>query len=378
MKSFTTPDFGQHTKQLPEKIKDSVLNLLRLREHYKQVFKFLQPIFTMTSNVLLFYAYADNKLERWQEAIGLAVQFKNDTWGEICGVDNETLHIQFVSLIGNKPVIQSAKFKIKDFVEHIQDMDIPATLESSAKNIDFHLLLELKIKEIQDSKQKERLRLEAERSEKERRLEEEYQKRVCRQAKKTALFNNLKQHFEQDFLNTYNFYQAKCTEDISLSEYKAEKLNYVQSWVNQHFSYKLDIEQVAAIAAFEGHAQVIARAGSGKISTLVNRALFLQKHCGVAPDEILLLAFNRKAAEEIRERLTSKLKSSIPHVMTFHALAYALVHPEESILFDEPDGEQNKSRIVQDDVINKYIRDKALDPAFHEEIRALMMVIVII
>ncbi len=286
----------------------------------------------MRSNVLLFYAYADNKLERWQEAIGLAVQFKDNTWGEICGVDNETIHIQFVSIIGNKPVIQSAKFKIKDFVERIQDMDIPTALESSVKNLDFRLLLELKIKKLQDSKQEERLRLEAERREKERRLEEEYQKWVCHQAKKTALFNNLKQHFEQDFLNAYNFYQAKCTEHISLSEYKAEKLNYVQSWVNQHFSYKLDIEQVAAIAAVEGHAQVIARAGSGKTSTLVNRALFLQKHCDVAPNEMLLLAFNRKAAEEIRERLTSKLKSSIPHIMTFHALAYALVHPEESIL----------------------------------------------
>ncbi len=94
----------------------------------------------MRSNVLLFYAYADEQLERWQEAIGLAVQFKDDNWGEICSVDNETLHIQFVSLIGNKPVIQSVKFKIEDFVERIQDMDIPTALESSIKNIDFCLL----------------------------------------------------------------------------------------------------------------------------------------------------------------------------------------------------------------------------------------------
>ncbi len=98
--------------------------------------------------------------------------------------------------------------------------------------------MELKIKKLQDSKQEERLRLEAERMEKERRLEEKYQKLVCRQEHKTVLFHNLK-HFEQDFLNAYNFYQAECTEHILLSEYKAEKLNCVQSWVKQHLSYKL-------------------------------------------------------------------------------------------------------------------------------------------
>lgn len=117
-----------------------------------------------------------------------------------------------------------------------------------------------------------------------------------------------------------------------------------------------------------GHVQAVARAGSGKTSTLVNRALFLQKHCGIAPSDMLLLAFNRKAAEEIRERLNSQLQGFIPHVMTFHALAYALVHPEESIIFDEPDGEHSKSRALQT-VIDDYLRD----PNFYEKIRTLMM-----
>jgi DNA helicase-4 len=93
-----------------------------------------------------------------------------------------------------------------------------------------------------------------------------------------------------------------------------------------------------------------------------------QQHCGVSPDEMLLLAFNRKAAEEMRQRLASQLQSAIPHVMTFHALAYALVHPEEGILIDEPDGEQSKSRALQS-VIDDHLRT----PDIHEEIRVLMM-----
>lgn len=179
----------------------------------------------------------------------------------------------------------------------------------------------------------------------------------------------LRQQFEENFLNADNFYKTHCSKYISLEEYQAEKNKYIQSWIKKRFNSDSDLEQAAAIGAVEGHIQVVARAGSGKTSTLVNRALFLQKHCRVAPDEMLLLAFNRKAAEEIQERLKKQLKdSSIPHVMTFHALAYALVHPEDSLLFDEPKGVQSRSRALQS-VIDAYLRD----PDYHQEIRDLMM-----
>jgi DNA helicase IV len=189
-----------------------------------------------------------------------------------------------------------------------------------------------------------------------------------REAEKQVLLENLKDQFEQNFLNADNFYQAQCTEYITFKEYQAEKLNYVQLWVKSNLNSSPDLEQAAAIGAVEGHIQVVARAGSGKTSTLVNRALFLQKHCGVAPSEMLLLAFNRKAAEEIQERLTLQLQDTIPHVMTFHALAYALVHPEESILFDEPNGHNYQAKALQA-VIDDYLRNSI----FYEKIRALMM-----
>ena len=57
-------------------------------------------------------------------------------------------------------------------------------------------------------------------------------------------------------------------------------------------------------------------------STVVSRALFLVGHCGVRPGEILILAFNRKAVEDVKARLEHCLPSPpLPHVMTFHALA---------------------------------------------------------
>ena len=185
--------------------------------------------------------------------------------------------------------------------------------------------------------------------------------------KKQTLLKNLKEHFERDFLTADDYYRTHCTDYIFFKEYENEKINYVWSWAKEHLNANPDTEQTKAIGAIEGHVKVVARAGSGKTTTLVTRALFLQQHCGVAPGEMLLLAFNRKAAEEMQKRLTSYLQSSIPHVMTFHALAYALVHPEE-ILIDEPEGQQSQSRALQD-VIDQYVHDLN----YYDQIRTLMM-----
>lgn len=246
------------------------------------------------------------------------------------------------------------EFIPKIFIEQFDRISPPISLEEITK---------LLHREHESSRLKAEIQ-EAEKREVQRR-EQEVEKR---QVEKQILLKSLKEQFEQNFLNSYNFYQANCSEHILLLEYQTEKSKYVKSWVKQHLCSEPDLEQAAAIGAVEGHVQVVARAGSGKTSTLVNRALFLQKHCRIAADEMLLLAFNRKAAEEIQERLTSQLQDSIPHVMTFHALAYALVHPEESLLFDEPDGAQNKSRALQS-VIDAYLHE----PDYYEEIRTLMM-----
>lgn len=203
---------------------------------------------------------------------------------------------------------------------------------------------------------------------KEKKLEQKRQELIRRNNEKNALLQRLKGHFRQDFIGAYEFFSIHCTGYISPEEYESEKVNFVESWVKQHLDATVQREQAIAIAAVENHIQVEARAGSGKTRTIINRCLFLQKHCGIAPGQILLLAFNRKAAEEMRERFASHLQSNIPHVLTFHGLAYALVRPEESILKDDPDGEQSKSRTLQE-IIDTYIQN----PVSKEEVRILMM-----
>ncbi len=71
----------------------------------------------------------------------------------------------------------------------------------------------------------------------------------------------------------------------------------------------------------------------------------------------------------MERRLRAWLGDDIPHVMTFHALAYALVHPSEKLLFDDKDeGKQHLSEVTQQ-VIDEHVRD----PGFAGRIRDLML-----
>lgn len=179
----------------------------------------------------------------------------------------------------------------------------------------------------------------------------------------------IRKYFRLNYLIADNLYDEKYANILSSEEYENEKISFVQSWVRENTERIVDKEQAKAIASHGKHIQVIARAGSGKTTTLVNRAIFLQRHCHVPPNKLILLAFNRKAAEEIKERLEKYFGDSIPHVMTFHALAYAIVHPEEALLYDDPASNSlAKSRSLQY-VIDDFLRD----PKFKDKIRLLML-----
>jgi DNA helicase-4 len=190
------------------------------------------------------------------------------------------------------------------------------------------------------------------------------------------LQRQMKQMLQEDFINAQSRLAELDKDRVMVHEFASERLSFVRSWFEsqngESVSSKkaLDDQQLAAIAAMNGHVQVIARAGSGKTATLVNRALFLQKHCGVSPSQMMLLAFNKKAAEEIEDRLGKLLDDRPPFVMTFHALAHALVHPEENLIHDSSDGKnQALSHFVQD-----VIDARRRDPVFCERIRKVMLV----
>ena len=87
-------------------------------------------------------------------------------------------------------------------------------------------------------------------------------------------------------------------------------------------------EQAAAIATDEDATLVLAGAGTGKTAVITGKIAHLVRNRGVPPGQILVLAFNRKAAQEIRQRLPDDLAGA--HVSTFHAFGRRVIADVEA------------------------------------------------
>jgi len=66
-------------------------------------------------------------------------------------------------------------------------------------------------------------------------------------------------------------------------------------------------EQIEACICMDDNVQIVAAAGSGKTSTMVAKAGYALHEGLVKPSEILMLAFNKDAAQELRDRVDSRL-----------------------------------------------------------------------
>src|SRR5690606_7630620 len=85
-----------------------------------------------------------------------------------------------------------------------------------------------------------------------------------------------------------------------------------------------DEQQRLAIVKDEDHNLVIAGAGSGKTTTVAGKVTYLVKRWNGRPDEILLITFTRKAADEMRDRIKKKMGVNI-EVDTFHSFGRKVI-----------------------------------------------------
>jgi DNA helicase-2/ATP-dependent DNA helicase PcrA len=83
-------------------------------------------------------------------------------------------------------------------------------------------------------------------------------------------------------------------------------------------------DQLEAVSHRAGAARVIAPAGSGKTRVLTERLRHLVVDRGVEASLVTAVAYNTKAAEELRTRCGFDARSG-PQLRTFHALGYALL-----------------------------------------------------
>ena len=101
---------------------------------------------------------------------------------------------------------------------------------------------------------------------------------------------------------------------------------------------RLDEAQQAVVDHAGGPAAGAGRPGTGKTTTIVAAVADRIERRGLDPERVLVLTFSRKAAAELRERITARLRRTTrePLAMTFHSYAYALARREFVLAGDEP------------------------------------------
>ncbi|WP_256843386.1 UvrD-helicase domain-containing protein, partial [Pseudomonas aeruginosa] len=80
------------------------------------------------------------------------------------------------------------------------------------------------------------------------------------------------------------------------------ELGLAKPFLDRVESRPLTEEQARAVICFDNRVQVVAAAGSGKTSTMVAKAAYAIDRGFVQPERIVMLAFNKDAAQELEER----------------------------------------------------------------------------
>lgn len=107
----------------------------------------------------------------------------------------------------------------------------------------------------------------------------------------------------QDFLRTTQEQDSWTNLAFNGHDFESLVLDEIKNWAKRIVPTGIDREQALAIASFHNHTKVVARAGSGKTTVMALRAVFLMDYCSVKPENLLLMAFNVKAKDELRSRI---------------------------------------------------------------------------
>lgn len=114
------------------------------------------------------------------------------------------------------------------------------------------------------------------------------------------------------------------------NKYERKQLAQRADFYNNVESNPLTNEQRLAVIRNNDKNLVLAAAGTGKTSVMVAKALDLIATKQAMPEQILVLAYNKTAAQELKTRFIkraqqAKLSSKSPEVLTFHALGLQLL-----------------------------------------------------
>ena len=116
----------------------------------------------------------------------------------------------------------------------------------------------------------------------------------------------------------------------------------------------LNKEQKEAVTHLDGPLLILAGAGSGKTRVITYRIAYMMKKHNVPPQSILAITFTNKAANEMRERITSLVGSSSRYIWcgTFHSIFARILRKHAKLL-----GYEDNFTIIDTDDQLKIVRD---------------------
>jgi DNA helicase IV len=133
--------------------------------------------------------------------------------------------------------------------------------------------------------------------------------------------NIFEESFNKDVQKAYTNISQTKEKLLQFNEefVKRRKKEYASLFTKEGMT--LDDSQKTAIVTDDKHNLVVAGAGSGKTEVLITRIAYLikRKPDTIQPNRILALAFQNKAANEVKERLKTRFNVDVK-VKTFHAL----------------------------------------------------------
>jgi len=114
----------------------------------------------------------------------------------------------------------------------------------------------------------------------------------------------------------------------------------------------LNKEQLEAVNTIKGNLLIIASAGTGKTTTIVERYVNMIQNHGYRPDEILMTTFTNKAAKDMVSKIVKRTKFEPPYVGTMHSLFMRILRVNAQSIGLNPyftllDNDLDKKKIIK-------------------------------
>jgi len=130
--------------------------------------------------------------------------------------------------------------------------------------------------------------------------------------------------------------------------------------MQQDLLASLNKEQREAVTYDQGPSIILAGAGSGKTRVLTYKAMYLLENLKIIPDNILMLTFTNKAADEMKQRIRTQIAPTLhPEAITattFHSFAALILRryglrgsgKRNFVIFDDADQKDLVKELVKD------------------------------